>query len=490
MKLFTIKNLSGLALLSLAAICTPQLMAQTEEETPELPTPIEGIEVSGTLPVVYVNTADNAPIVDKELYLNASLWIDPKNTEFEPFGTEQEPVKLLIKGRGNSSWFGFGKKPYRLKFESKGTPLGMPKSKHFALLAHAPTQMQLTNRTCFELANLMELGWVPRAHPVEVVLNGTYIGVYSFSEIVKIDKNRLNIPEQADNNEDAETIPYGWVVEIDNNFDTPQIVVPQAFEDNPEGRVDQGLFTLKVPEELSTAQEEWITDQLTRLTKSFYNPDQSNAEWLEMIDLESMARYYIVQEVTGNFDAFVGSTYMHKGEGDKWFFGPIWDSEWSFVNANRTSNFWDERELSTGVPGRHIWIKQAMRNQTFLDEVKRIWNESYPEKVNKIYDFVDNFYNTTKTAFDQNALVWPSYNGITIDHAYNNIKTLLPNYIKWFDEYVNSPGFNSIEGIENAPVKEGEVWFGIDGRKYSKRPTEKGIYIYSLDGKTSKVVVR
>ena len=51
--------------------------------------PEPDIPVSGTLPVCHVNTQDGVPVVDKDKYLKAELWIDPMGHDgVEPFGSK------------------------------------------------------------------------------------------------------------------------------------------------------------------------------------------------------------------------------------------------------------------------------------------------------------------------------------------------------------------------------------------------------------------
>lgn len=72
---------------------------------------------------------------------------------------------------------------------------------------------------------MVGLGWNPRYYPVELVLNGRYDGIYFLYESIKIDSNRLDIFEQPEENTDPTTIPYGWLVEIDNYADEFQVMI-------------------------------------------------------------------------------------------------------------------------------------------------------------------------------------------------------------------------------------------------------------------------
>ena len=75
---------------------------------------------SGTLPVLFINTENGQQITSKEDYLPATAYLDNLGLEgYESVGTIDAPLALQIRGRGNWTWVGFDKKPYRLKFGSK-----------------------------------------------------------------------------------------------------------------------------------------------------------------------------------------------------------------------------------------------------------------------------------------------------------------------------------------------------------------------------------
>ena len=75
---------------------------------------------SGTLPVLYITTENKKPITSKEDYLNATYYLDAKGIAgYENIGSATAPLNMEIKGRGNYSWTGFDKKPYRIKLAEK-----------------------------------------------------------------------------------------------------------------------------------------------------------------------------------------------------------------------------------------------------------------------------------------------------------------------------------------------------------------------------------
>ena len=180
---------------------------------------------SGTLPVMYINTENKAPITSKEVYVQATCYVAPMgNGECPASGTKEAPLTLSVKGRGNWTWTGFNKKPYRLKLAAGEPLLGMKKSKHFALMAGADDNLGfMRNPLGYELSRRMKLAWTPDCRPLEVVLNGDYIGLYFLTENIRVDEDRVDVTKQADCSDDDVT--GGWLVEVDNYYTDPHISV-------------------------------------------------------------------------------------------------------------------------------------------------------------------------------------------------------------------------------------------------------------------------
>ena len=209
------------------------------------------VQPSGTLPVLYITTENKTPVTSKDDYLNATYYLDAKGISgYQNIGSVSAPLNMEMKGRGNYSWTGFNKKPYRIKLADKQPLLGMIKSKHFTLLAHADDAKDkkgyMRNAAGFELSKMIGLAWTPEAKPLEVVMNGDYIGLYFLTEHIRVDKDRVNIVEQEDEETDSQKITGGWLVEIDNYDTDPHITITEG------GDVYTMWVTYKTPEVLST----------------------------------------------------------------------------------------------------------------------------------------------------------------------------------------------------------------------------------------------
>jgi len=393
------------------------------------------IGYSGTLPVMFIDTENGIDITSKDEYINATYYIDNMGVEgVESIASPDSAFALQIRGRGNYTWNDFDKKPYRLKFDKKASPLGMNKSKHFALLAHADDQMAfLRNTVGFELSRRLGLKYTPAQRPIEVVLNGEYIGLYFLTETVRVDKDRVNIVEQPDMVTDASLITGGWLVEIDNYDDPNQIKIT-------EGNGELIRFTYKTPEELSSQQERYLRTQMIAANSAIYSADKSSETWEHYIDIDSLARFYIVQEVMDNAESFHGSCYLHKEQGQtKWIFGPVWD----FGNSYRRSN---EFFIYQYPPYGQTWIGEIAKYPRFQQKVKEVWKQFKGNDYEGMHDFIDTFVAKIYSASQSNYIRWEQYGNGDIEWARDEFVKNFDNRIAWLvKQWGEGVGVESIE---------------------------------------------
>ena len=270
---------------------------------------VKAANPSGSLPVIYITTQNNAEITSTENYINATFYIDAKSSGYTSLGSATSQSAMKIRGRGQASWTDYDKKPYRFKLTLGIQLLDMSKSKNYALMAYADdSHAFLRATTGYKVSQLMNLAYTPDRRAVELVLNGDYKGLYFLTETVRVDKDRVPIVKQDDNTTDASLITGGWLLEIDNVADAEQVTIT-------EGNGNLARFSYKDPEELSTQQNNYLMEQLNGMDDAIYASDKSSTKWQEYIDLDTLARYYIVQEVMDNYKAFNGSTYLYKDRG-------------------------------------------------------------------------------------------------------------------------------------------------------------------------------
>lgn len=392
-----------------------------------IPAMAEGTEegrqyCSGTLPIMFIHS--DAPIVNKEDYINATCYIDALGQDgFESMGSAKSPIPLMIKGRGNYTWKVFDKKPYRLKFKDNVRPLGMKENRHFALLAHTDDDLAfLRNTVGFELSRLIGMSYTPAQEPVEVVLNGDYIGLYMLTETIRIGKNRVEIKKQDDLATNPEKITGGWLLEIDNYHEAGQIRLSDSKEESLK-------FTVDAPKEMSEIQHHYIYTFLNKTDKAVYSPNKSSRVWEDFIDMDTLARYYIVREITDDAESFRGSCFIHKErkngkEDTKLIFGPVWDFGYSFQRGH-------DKFIWQDPPYGAIWIGEIYKYKRFQDCLKNIWQHFLGMQYPKLNQAIDEFVERIRYAYESNAARWPQYYTGPIDNRKQLMKQCLAEKVNF-----------------------------------------------------------
>jgi len=358
---------------------------------------------SGTLPVLYINTSTKQSNISKNEYAEGTYYLDNRDVEgYESIGTKEEPLPLQIKGRGNWTWSGFDKKPYRIKLQDKQKLMGMKKSKHWALMAIADdAYCGLKNTIGYELSKLLGMPWTPDQEPIEVIWNGEYQGLYMLTETVRIDKKRIDIHEQSDNISYPDSITGGWLVEIDNykSDSDPYIALPY-YGDGHE------WVTIHSPEVLSSAQRSYIEDQiLNKIEQNVMAKDKSSDEWEKYIDKDQLARFYVCQEIMDDGESFHGSCYLYKDMGDeeKWKFGPVWDFGNSFRHKGNGGFIYEN------PPFGQRWIGDLAKFPAFQTKVKEVWKQWKGNATETLYASIDDFCEQISKAAEFDAKKWPQY---------------------------------------------------------------------------------
>lgn len=388
---------------------------------------------SGTVPTIYISTANKVPVTSKDVYLDATYYLEGNGFEgVESLGSESKQLPLTIKGRGNYTWTGFDKKPYKLKFDKKTAIMGMGKNKHFALLAHADDDLAfMRNVAGLELSRRMNLAFTPADAPVEVVLNGEYLGLYFFTETIRVDGNRVDITEQDDNA--VENVEGGWLVEIDNYSNDPHVSIV-------EGNGQPIIFTYKSPEVLSPEQEGYLRSQMTALNAAIYAADKDASENLEsLLDMESAARFYVVQELMDDCESYHGSCYLYKerGEGEKWKFGPVWDFGNAFRRGEKNRFIWQDPQFN------QTWIGELYKFPVFQEKVKAVWKEFCDNGYDGLSDYIRDYADDIKEAATSNFEKWPQYGNGDIYAGSESMVAYLKGSVKWLGKqwgYLPSTG--------------------------------------------------
>ncbi len=392
-KLILLIALLGTSFLPLSA----EEDADTTKHTPEE-------YLSNTLPVLYINTDNEEPVIDKTEYINGEYYLDANGcASYVSIGTAENPLPLEIKGRGNSTWH-FPKKPYRLKLDTKMPLLGMPKSKHWLLMAaYADWLAHGRDYLNFKISEKLGMPYTTRCVPCEVVLNGDYIGMYFLTEQIRIDPDRVNIKEQDDEETNPTSVTGGWLLEIDNYRQSNQI----RFVDINKPKHLMSV-TYHKPEELSQVQLDYLTDLLNKVNLSVNTDDKTSREWERYIDIDALARFYMLLEAIDDQEGFSGSCWFSKdrGEDAKLVWGPYWDSGSSLGNRNinaEDQSFFYENEPDYAY---NHWIGEIVKFPRFQVALKKWWKKYRDEVFPTMQAEVDAYGQLTEAALTSDYQRW------------------------------------------------------------------------------------
>ena len=351
--------------------------------------------ISQQLPVVYVTTT--APIESKDVYVTGTIYIDPLTTGYEALGTAQTPITAQFKGRGNWTWTGFDKKPYRIKMDVKQKVLGMPSNKHWCLMAAADDNLGFLRMPLGHMiSEAIGLRWTPRLVPVELVLNNKYVGLYFMTEHVRVGSKRVNIEEQVEGETQADLITGGWLVEIDNYPTENNITFT-------EGNGQNIMVSLKEPEIISAEQRNYIVNQMLELNTALYEKTPQHIE--RILDMKEAAKYYLVQEIMGDCESYHGSCYLYKdrdslGMVDKWKFGPVWDFGNSYRSYHHNGWIYERPQFA------QYWIGQLATWPSFQKELSEQWWIYYHTKKDEVRAQLVEISKLITQAAKNDAVVW------------------------------------------------------------------------------------
>ena len=370
--------------------------------------------LSQQLPVVYVTTT--APIESKEEYVTGTLYIDPLGTGYEALGTAEAPITAQFKGRGNWTWTGFDKKPYRIKMDAKQKVLGMPSNKHWCLMAAADDNLGFLRMPLGHMiSEAIGLRWTPRLVPVELVLNNKYVGLYFMTEHVRVGSKRVNIEEQEEGEKQADLITGGWLVEIDNYPTENNITFT-------EGNGQDIMVSLKDPEIISAEQRNYIVNQMLEINTALYEKTPQHIE--RILDMKEAAKYYLVQEIMGDCESYHGSCYLYKdrdslGMVDKWKFGPVWDFGNSYRSYHHNGWIYERPQFA------QYWIGQLATWPSFQKELSEQWWIYYHTKKDEVRAQLVEISKLITQAAKNDAVVWRN----TLNYTDNSNMTEKTNSI-------------------------------------------------------------
>ena len=366
-----------------------------------------GVMVSGGLRSLYLTSSDPEK---GQAYVNASKSNKAKKNELVLLAADgsciYEGVIKEIKGRGNSTWT-YPKKPYQIKLNDKADLLGSGEaSKTWILLANYADDTLFRNRMTNDLARTLGLKYAHNSQGVDLYYDGIYCGSYLLSEKTEIGSGRIDIRDlegeiEAANGEDVDFDDLDTAL-VTNRSGNPMQVVEgvklpadytggylleldyesRAAEEKSWFSTTHGQYVVcKSPEYLPAEAMHYVSDLFQAFEDAVYNGGRhptTGRDYTQYVDLESLAKSYLLLTLAQNGDAFLSSTYFYIPQGSqKLYSGPVWDFDTAYglYAGSSTSGF---------IPARTRFIQKLLQIDSFRREVERQWNTCLKQAVSGV----------------------------------------------------------------------------------------------------------
>lgn len=395
--------------------------------------------------------------------VGATITLKDNGTDKDTKHLAEFTDKVDIKVRGNSTANPTnGKKAYRLKFPKKHKHdlLGLGYEKrNWALLANVFDHSMIRNALSYHLEKEVGLDFCPGYKFVDLVINGNYRGTYQICDHVETGTNRVDVDEDA-----------GWMVEFQGRGD--MLDQPLCFNQD-------GLqMNIKNPEpaDETNAEEvatfiapfqEWFTKTWSPQWKAT-DAYGANSGWRSVNDEESLMKFWIATELTGDYDGWMTVKAYKEADEAKLHYGPVWDKDLAYGNyggeqsAKLVSNNGNGSSLVTFL--NESLLKDPIFTKKLKAKLDQLLRDGLYEKMcAKIDDLAAIVAQTEKlsnTKFPRSSKVGEETNNC---ETYAETITPLKDYLKTRFETVQSLLNKLCEAanakIEKVTYEPGNAWW-------------------------------
>lgn len=347
-------------------------------------------------------------------------------------GIVHEGELEYIKGRGNSTWTNYEKKPFNIKFKEKVNLFGMGQAKKWCLLANSLDNTMLRSKLASDFADTVGIYFSSQSVIVDLYVNDEYIGNYTLMENVEIGNNRVNITDLEELNElanpdvifeelelagvrgkdsYAQTGSCKWV-EIPNTLDVLsggyliEYELASRYNKEVSGFVtDYGQpVILKSPEYASKEQVEYISNYYQEFEDAARNSDGYNEKgkhYSDYIDVDSMAKMYVLQEFLKNLDAGLTSFYYYKDVDGKLVAAPAWDFDSAFgrdyerngVHMDDPEGLWATNgKLHNELSDKSTILSIMCRHVEFRELAQKQWEKYFQPNTEELLLNLETLY--------------------------------------------------------------------------------------------------
>lgn len=354
---------------------------------------------------------------DGSVFIPAHLEVtdhpDTYNYEDDP-PTMESLIRIHLHGYSSRD---FDKPNYTLKLlldngEENDLPLlGM--SAHHDWILHGPflDKTLLQNYMWYNIAGEI-MSYAPNVRFCELMLNGEYQGVYLLTERVSNGKRGGRLPLSAKKHQ---SMFSGYLLRLDRgaNNAIQDVDTFTHYTYRAKNTINIEYPGLK---NLTKEGRDAITKDFSKFEKALYSYDFANPiyGYPAYIDVDSFVDYFLINELTCNYDAGSLSTYIYKAIDGK-FYMCVWD----FNNACDHYQEQSMVEPQRFEMQRKLWFEMLVKDPKFTDRLikryrqlrKNVFSDAYLDQ------YIDDVVDYLGPAIGRNNEKW----GYSFSHSYDRL---------------------------------------------------------------------
>lgn len=322
------------------------------------------LESVGQLPAVFVEAEEG--LLD---YLNA----DKENTRDVAVRMVDGEGKALLQstasmyGRGNGSWDSPSKKPYNLEFPRQITAGPFENVTRIAMLAEFSDESKLRNSLAYYAGEVLGVDYASPYQYTNLYVNGQYQGIYGLVTKQAYRNHLVSDEIQA-------------VFEMATGANRVEFRSRLGWRINVMHGSKETVQTLVSELEAALTQGDW-------------------EKTAAMIDIESFAQKYALEEFLANLDMSYASQYFYLGSDGKLHCMLPWDYDWTLGSSYNYFNNRQANELKV-LRNENAWYGLLLEQEPFRQAVVTVWQEQFDD------DFLQKLENHLLSSIEEITPAW------------------------------------------------------------------------------------
>jgi len=385
-------------------------------------------------------------------------------------------TKAYTKWRGSSSLsfdkrnIGFEVRDSASQEEIDVSILGMPKHDDWAIHGPYSDKTLMRNSLAYMWARDIQ-PWAPRTQHVDVILNGDYQGVYLFTEKVRRDKHRVDIAKLDDDETSGIELTGGYLLQIGN--DAEALDSNRAWLSNYDQTGGANVFTqftLDYPnaDSLGANQFAYIENYTRGIEDAFAASNYTNPQsgYRNEVNFSSFVDHMLIQEITGNYDAYRRSFYIEKDRDDnggRFAGGPSWDFNIAFGNdsmclGQNVEGWMMEEDGIHCAKSLPVFVTRMYRDPMFRARFRARWEGLRQNVMSdaRINNDIDSLVTLLAGSQQQDQarwdhigrVIWPNdFIGQTWAEEVNFLRDWIRRRVAWID--VNVQAWTTVESLQS-----------------------------------------